>query len=177
MRDPTARRGRLERRRRGVAVDDQLPVAAADGPLRPVAARRQNSVRSTAGARAPRIGNRLMPSGRASAGTGAPVAARIDAVRSIVMPTCRHLAGRNSAGPADDRRHADAAFPQRPLAVEERRVARQPLAAVVVGEDHDACCWRARGVERRAGSGRRRGRRARPSRRSRRACRASLARH
>ena len=49
----------------------------------------------------------------------------------------RHAAGANAAGPLDDRRHADAAFPDRPLPVEQRPAVRQPLAAVVVREDDD----------------------------------------
>ena len=52
----------------------------------------------------------------------------------------RHLIGSLSAsklsGPSHYERNANPAFPQRSLAMKERRVARQPLASIVVGEDH-----------------------------------------
>ncbi len=44
-------------------------------------------------------------------------------------------AGRNHAGPAGDRRHTNAAFPQRELLEGERPVERVAFAAVVTGED------------------------------------------
>ena len=51
------------------------------------------------------------------------------------------LAGRNLAGPADDARHAEAAFQHRPLAAGERRLAAvgpgEVLGAVVGREDDD----------------------------------------
>ena len=89
-----------------------------------------------------------MPSRRHSSGTARPSAARIDAVRSIVMPTWPEPACRNSSRPANEGRHADAALPDGPLAVEERRVARQPFAAVVVGEDDDRVVRDASAVQR-----------------------------
>ena len=48
---------------------------------------RQKSVRSACAAFPSQMGNRFMPSSAASAGTAVPVTARIDAVRSIVIPT------------------------------------------------------------------------------------------
>ena len=80
-----------------------------------------------------------MPSSAGSlGGLARRSAARIDALRSIVIADlsarrCR----RDVPRPADDRRHTDAALPQARLAVEQRRVAREPLAAVVVREDDD----------------------------------------
>lgn len=59
----------------------------------------------------------------------------------------RNATRRNASRPTEDRRHADAAFPHRPFVVEERRVARQPFAAVVVGEDHNCVLSQAQAVE------------------------------
>src|SRR6185436_19091360 len=46
-----------------------------------------------------------------------------------------HLAGyrasRNVTRPPDDRRHTDSALPEGQLVVEQRRISREPLAAVV----------------------------------------------
>ena len=72
--------------KRVCAVHDQLPVAAANGlcgRCRRAPEERAIDLRRLA------FENReeVDPFERASAGTGAPVAARIDAVRSIVMPT------------------------------------------------------------------------------------------
>ncbi len=48
----------------------------------------------------------------------------------------RSLSARHPARPPDDRRHPNTALPERCFAMEQRRIARQPLAAVVVGENH-----------------------------------------
>ena len=60
----------------------------------------------------------------------------------------RHRSSGNVAGPADDRRHTDASFPQAGLEVKKGRVAREPLATVVVGEDDDGIVGEAQAVER-----------------------------
>jgi len=76
------------------------------------------------------------------------VAARIVAVKSMVIATCADvlLAGKTPATAAI--MDANAAFPQRTLAVAKRRIARKPLATVVVGEDHEGRCREAMPLER-----------------------------
>ena len=76
---------------------------------------RQNSVRSTSGAAPPRIGNRLIPSSRASAGTAS---GRRENGRGQIHrdpDLARDPARRDPSGPAEDRRHADAALPHASL--------------------------------------------------------------
>ena len=57
---------------------------------------------------------------------------------------CGHL-----AGPAQEGRHADATLPQRGLVMKQRRVPREPLAAVVVREDHQRVFGELQPVQRR----------------------------
>ena len=66
------------------------------------------------------------------------------------MPTwATGAASRNPRRPARDQRHAHAALPHRVLAVEERRVARQPLTAVVLRVDHQRVAREVVAIERR----------------------------
>ena len=83
------------------------------------------------------------------AGGVTPAAARIDAVRSIVMPTCDEVTRRlEPRGPSHQQRNTNAAFPQRGLAMEQRRVAREPFTAVVAGEDDQRVLRELQPVER-----------------------------
>ena len=157
---------------RPAAVEDQLPVAGAHRPLR----RARRSRARTASARSPARALRAPAAGRSLRGAPRPapafrVAARMDAVRSIVIPTWRET--RPAGMCPGQRRIAGTRMPPSqtvPLWWKSGVVARQPFAAVVVGEDHDRVLPQAKIVEGARGSGRRPDRRARASRRSRRAC-------
>ena len=126
------------------ALEEQLPIAVTHGALIEAGGRHPPEqraryrlgagVQQAAAGRCPRASPRREPARPQRRGSSR--------VRSIVMPTwCRDHAGGHASWPAHDRGHADAALVERELAIEERRIARQPFAAVVVGEDRPAC-WR-----------------------------------
>ena len=118
-------------------------TAACTGPTGVVAPGRrpvwrQKIVRSISGSCPANTPNRLIPSRRASAGTGVFVAARIDAVRSIVMPTWRET--RPAGIRPGQRTIAGTRMPPShrvPFRWKNGALRDSALAAVVVGEDND----------------------------------------
>jgi hypothetical protein len=72
---------------RAAVIDQELPIARADRTLISFTGDAPESVRSTGGALRSRIGKMFMPSSPGLDRTVVPVAARIDALKSIVIAT------------------------------------------------------------------------------------------
>ena len=88
----------------------------------------------------------LSPSSLVPRGGTTPQAARMDAVRSMMI-AAGFDARWNTAWPADQTGNPDAPLPERVLAVEKRAVVREPPAAIVVHEDHERLAGQAVGVD------------------------------
>ena len=133
---------------RSAAVEEQLPVAGAHGPLRGGADHPPEQRPLDLG-RAPFEHRQQVDAFEVRLGGHRRSCRGKNRGRQVHRDPdlARDTAGRNVSRPAEDRRHPDPAFPDRPLVLEERRVPRQPFAAVVVGEDHDRVLPQAKVVE------------------------------
>src|ERR1051326_3835539 len=120
-----------------VAVDDKLPIAAADGShaaVSDVGAPEQSPFDSGSAAFQYRKEiDAVVIRGHFSTTDSNDRCAQVHRDPDLI----RNASGLNVPRPLDQRGNANSALPRGPLAIEQRPTIREPLAAIVIRENHD----------------------------------------